>query len=33
MNFSYLVLDFILFYVKPLKIKGEMHFGEFCNDL
>ena len=27
MIFSYLVLDFIANCVKPLKIKGEMHFG------
>ena len=27
MIFSYLVLDFIAIFVKPLKIKGEMHFA------
>ena len=33
MIFSYLVLDFIVVCVKPLKIKDEMHFRVFYYDL
>ena len=33
MIFLYLLLDFIAVCVKPLKIKGEMHFGVVYYDL